>query len=132
MSSIRKQAIISSLVVYIGFFIGAINTYLYIKEGHFSSEEFALTRIFFDIGQNFYVFASLGVIPVMIKFYPYYKSNLQNSKNDLLTWSLVTATIGFGILLLLGFLLEPLVIQKFSQRSKLIVDYYHFIFPFVF
>ena len=68
----------------------------------------------------------------MIKFYPYYKSNLQNSKNDLLTWSLVTATIGFGILLLLGFLLEPLVIQKFSQRSKLIVDYYHFIFPFVF
>jgi O-antigen/teichoic acid export membrane protein len=130
MGSIRKQTIISSLLVYIGFFIGAINTYLYVKQGHFTTEQFALTRIFFDIGQNFYVFASLGVIPIMQKFYPYYKSHLTDNKNDLLTWALVASCIGFILVAISGYLIEPLVVRKFSERSKLIVDYYHFIFPF--
>ena len=52
MGNIRKQTIISSILVYIGFFIGAFNTYLYVKEGHFTAEQFALTRIFFDVGQG--------------------------------------------------------------------------------
>ena len=130
MGNIRKQAITSSLLVYIGFFIGAVNTYLYVKDGHFTAEQFALTRIFFDIGQNFFVFASLGVIPIILKFYPYYKSNLLDKQNDLLTWSLVASCMGFLLLLIVGFLIEPLVVKKFTAKSELIVDYYHFIFLF--
>ncbi len=132
MGNIRKQTIISSILVYIGFFIGAINTYLYVKEGHFSAEQFALTRVFFDIGQNFYVFASLGIIPIVLKFYPYYKSNLPDNKNDLLSWALLTSLVGFTIVLIGGYLIEPLIVRKFTERSKLIVEYYHFIFPFAF
>lgn len=130
MGSIRKQTIISSVLVYIGFFIGAVNTYLYVKEGHFTAEQFALTRIFFDIAQNFYVFASLGVIPIVLKFYPYYKGHLPDKENDLLTWSLLVSCAGFILVLIGGFLIEPLIVKKFIQRSQLIVQYYHYIFPF--
>ena len=42
------------------------------------------------------------------------------------------ATIGFLILMIIGFLAEPLVIKKFIGRSKLIVEYYYYIFPFAF
>lgn len=130
MGNIRKQTIISSILVYIGFFIGAFNTYLYIKEGHFTAEQFALTRIFFDVGQNFYVFASLGFIPIIFKFYPYYKGHVDDKNNDLLSWALITSCIGFLLVLIVGYLLEPLVIRKFSARSILLVEYYYYIFPF--
>lgn len=130
MVNIRKQTIISSILVYIGFFIGAFNTYLYVKEGHFTAEQFALTRIFFDVGQNFYVFASLGFIPIIFKFYPYYKSHVDDKNNDLLSWALITSCIGFLLVLGVGYLLEPLVIRKFSARSILLVEYYYYIFPF--
>ncbi|HEX6914685.1 MAG TPA: polysaccharide biosynthesis C-terminal domain-containing protein [Chitinophagaceae bacterium] len=130
--AIRKQAIISSILVYIGFFIGAINTYFFVKNGSFTTAEYGLTRLFFDVAQNFYAFGCLGMIPVIYKFYPYYKDNLAKKDNDLLTWALVTALIGFVLLLVLGLAMEPLIIRKFSARSMLFVQYFHWVFPFSF
>ncbi len=132
MANIRKQAIVSSFLVYIGFFIGAINTYFFTKEGSFTPEQFGLTRIFYDLGQNIFIFGSLGLIPVVYKFYPYYKDNLPREKNDLLTWAMVGSFFGFLLVLLSGFIIEPLVIKKFIQRSPLILEYYYFIFVFGF
>ncbi|MEP6512880.1 MAG: polysaccharide biosynthesis C-terminal domain-containing protein [Parafilimonas sp.] len=132
MSGIRKQSIYSSILVYIGVGIGAINTYFFVKNGSFSPQEYALTRLFFDIGQNFYILASLGAIPVLYKFYPYYKDNLHDKQNDLLTRSLIVAFIGFILVAIAGYIFEPLVVRKFSERSALLVDHYHWIFVFAF
>lgn len=132
MANIRKQAIISSILVYAGFLVGAINIYLYTKNGSFTEAEFGLTRLFFDVAQNFYAFGSLGFIAVMYKFYPYYKDNLPRRENDLLTWGLLSAFIGFIVLVILGLVFEPIVVRKFSERSALFVQYYHWIFPFAF
>ncbi len=130
MGSIRKQAIISSLLVYIGFLVGALNTYMYAKNGSFTPEQVGLTTIFLDLGQNMYVFASLGLIPVIYKFYPYYKDNLEDKKNDLLSWALLASLIGFCIVVVGGLYLEPLIVRKYSARSPLLVNYYYLIFPF--
>lgn len=130
--AIRKQAIISSILVYIGFFIGAINTYFFVKNGSFSPAEYGLTRIFFDVAQNFYAFGCLGVIPVIYKFFPYYNDNLEKRENDLLTWGLLTSLIGFSILVILCFVFEPVIVRKFSARSLLFVQYFYWVFPFAF
>ncbi len=134
MGSIRKQTIISSLLVYFGFFIGAINIFFYTKigtqHGVFTAEQFGLTRIFFDYAQNMYAFSSLGVIPIIYKFYPYYKDNLAVHEIDLMSWAMVTALFGFLLILIAGFYFEPLFVNQFSVRSKLIVDYYYWMFPF--
>ncbi len=130
MSSIRKQTIISSALVYIGFIIGAINTYFYAKNGMFTTAEYGLTRVFFDFGQVMFTFASLGIIPVIYKFYPYYKDNLPKHKIDLVTWAMVTALIGFVLVALAGWYFEPLVIRKYTRTSPLIVQYYYLMFPF--
>jgi len=118
--------------MYAGFLVGAVNIYLYTKNGSFTQAEFGLTRLFFDVAQNFYAFGSLGFIAVMYKFYPYYKDNLPRKENDLLTWGLLSAFVGFIILVILGLVFEPLVVRKFSERSALFVHYYHWIFPFAF
>src|SRR5215471_3678673 len=95
MSRIKRQTIQSSIIVYFGFAIGALNMYLYSKNGSFNTDQFGLTRLFFDFAQNIFAFASLGSIPVLYKFYPYYKDNLPDKKNDLLTWVFVASVIGF-------------------------------------
>jgi len=130
MGSIRKQTIISSFLVYLGFLIGALNMYFYTKHGTFTPEQFGLTRIFFDFGQIIYIFSSFGVIPVIYKFYPYYKDNLEEHKIDLVTWAMLVSLVGFLLALLAGWYFEPLFVRKFSEKSKLIVDYYHLMFPF--
>ena len=139
MGSIRKQTIISSLLVYIGFLVGFINNYFYTAKvpfgfystgNVFSPEQYALTRIFFDFAQIMLAFGAVGVIPVIYKFFPYYKDNLEAKKIDLMTGSLLISLIGFLLVLGSGIYFEPLIARKFSERSILVVDYYLWIFPF--
>jgi O-antigen/teichoic acid export membrane protein len=130
MSTIRKQAITSSLILYIGFAIGAFNIYLYTKNGSFTKEQFGLTRLFFDFATNIYAFASLGSISLIYKFYPRYKGNVPDKENDLLTWVLCASFIGFLIILGIGILYQPFMIRKFSRGSQLFLDYYFWVFPF--
>ncbi|CAN5808843.1 hypothetical protein BH10BAC2_BH10BAC2_19610 [soil metagenome] len=130
MSGIRKQAILSSIVIYIGVAIGVLNTYLFVTEGIFSPDQYALTRLLNDIGQNFYVLASLGIIPIVYKFYPYYKDNLAEKDIDLLSRAFVYAFFGFVLVAICAYYFEPLVLQKFGKRSKLLVDYYLYVIPY--
>ncbi|HSU52408.1 MAG TPA: polysaccharide biosynthesis C-terminal domain-containing protein [Segetibacter sp.] len=132
MANIRKQAIISSVLVYLGFFIGAVNTYFFTRNGSFTPDQFGLTRIFYDLGQNIFIFGSLGLIPIMYKFYPYYKDNVEDKENDLLTLALTGSFIGFVLVLIAGYVLEPLVTKKYIQRAPLILTYYYLVFPFGF
>jgi hypothetical protein len=81
MSAIRKQSIQSSIIVYFGFLVGAFNMYFYSRNGSFTTDQFGLTRLFIDFAQNIFAFASLGTIPVLYKFFPYYKDNLSDKKN---------------------------------------------------
>jgi O-antigen/teichoic acid export membrane protein len=130
MSGIRKQTIQSSIIVYFGFLVGAFNMYLYTRNGSFTSDQFGLTRLFFDFAQNIFAFASLGTIHVLYKFYPYYKDNLPDKKNDLLTWVFVASLIGFILITVAGIAFEPYVVRKFGARSTLFLDFYYLIFPF--
>jgi len=130
MATIRKQAITSSLLLYLGFAIGAINIYLYTKNGAFTKEQFGLTRLFFDFSTNIYAFGSLGAISVIYRFYPYYKDNLPQREIDLITWVLCASLVGFLIVLGIGIEFQDYIIRKFSRGSQLFLDYYFWIFPF--
>ena len=61
MSQIRKQSIISSLVVYIGFAIGFFNTWLFAREGGFTQAQYGLTGIFVAVANIMFAVANLGM-----------------------------------------------------------------------
>ncbi len=132
MSTIRRQSIISSVLIYIGFAFGALNTYLFIKDGLFTPEQYGLTRAFIVIGQFFYGFAGFGLTSILYKFYPYYKDNLPDNKNDLLWLSLIVAFAGFLLTIAGGIIFEDIVVKKFIAKSPLILQYYYWVFPFTF
>ena len=130
MSQIRKQSIVSSVVVYIGFAIGFVNTYLFTRQGGFSQSEYGLTGIFIAIANIMYSFASFGMTAYIYKFYPYYKDNLPKKKNDMLSWALFVSLFGFCLVIVGGLVFKDLVIRKFGANSPDFVKYYYYIFPF--
>jgi hypothetical protein len=60
MSTIRRQSVISSVMVYAGFALGFLNTYLFTRQGGFTKEQFGLTAMFVAIGHMMYSVASVG------------------------------------------------------------------------
>lgn len=129
MSQIRRQSIISSIMVYGGFALGFFNTYLFTKEGGFSKEEYGLTGIFIAIASLMFSFASLGMPSYITKFYPYYNDNLDKKRNDVLSIALLVSLIGFCFVAFAGFYFRDIVIRKFGYSPQLI-KYYYWIFPF--
>src|SRR5215208_3928229 len=106
MSTIRRQSILSSVIVYFGFALGLVNTYLFTRQGGFSKEQYGLTGTFIAFANIMFAVASLGMPAYIHKFFPYYKSHLADKKNDQLTWALLLSCLGFLLVLLLGLALK--------------------------
>jgi len=130
MSNIRRQSIISSVVIYIGFAVGLLNTYFFTRQGNFTEAEYGLTTIFIAIAMMMTSIASMAMPSYIFKFYHYYNDNLPLRKNDIITWALLVSTLGFILVMIAGWALKNLVIQKFGTNSPLLVVYYYWIFPF--
>ena len=132
MSNIRRQSIISSVVIYFGFVLGFVNTYLYTKQGSFTEDQYGLVNAFIAIANIMFAFANLGVPSYIFKFYPYYKDNLSREKNDLATRALTFSILGFAVVIVAGYLLKDLVVKKYVTNAPDLVKYYHWLFPFGF
>jgi O-antigen/teichoic acid export membrane protein len=132
MSNIRRQSIISSLIIYMGFAIGMLNTYFFTRQGNFTNfteAEYGLTTIFIAIASMMTSIASLGMPSFIYKFYHYYNDNLPPRRNDMITWSLLVSCFGFLLVMVTGWVLKSLVVQKFGANSPLLITYYYWIFP---
>src|SRR5258708_304719 len=106
MSTIRRQSIISSLVVYIGFAIGALNNLLFAR--WLTPEQNGLViGVFVAISNIMYPIANVGMPSYINKFYPYYKSNLKDGDNDMITLALVLTLAAFGLLTIAGIVNRP-------------------------
>ena len=130
MSQIRRQSIISSVVVYAGFAVGFFNTYLFAREGGFTQAQYGLTGIFMAVANIMYCIANMGMPAYIYKFFPYYNDNLPKKKNDQLTWALLISLSGFILVIIAGILFKDLVIRKFGTNSPELLKYYYYIFPF--
>jgi len=128
MGIIRKQSILSSIFIYIGFAIGAINI-LYIFPVYLKTEEFGLTRLLIDVSMLIGMLATLGACPATLKFYPFYASMLPKEKNDLPFWTVVVCLLGSLAFFIITPWCQGLIIRKFGARSPLFVDYFNLIYP---
>jgi O-antigen/teichoic acid export membrane protein len=128
MSNIRRQSIISSVVIYIGFAIGLLNIYLFTKKGLFTDPQFGLYNAFIAIATTMMAFANLAMPSYIYKFFPYYKDHLSPKKNDMITWALVVSSIGYSLVVVAGIIFKDFVVRKYIEHSPEIVIYYNWIF----
>src|ERR1700743_3745146 len=126
MSTIRRQSIISSGVVYFGFGIGAVINFLLLRE--FNPDQYGLVSgMFTAIGTIMFGFANLGSITYIYKFYPYYQDNLVPRKNDLLTRALVFSLIGFLLVSIAGVVFKKQIVHFYQDKSSELVRYYYWL-----
>jgi O-antigen/teichoic acid export membrane protein len=129
MGVVRTNSLVSSIYIYLGFLLGAVNIYLLTK--YFTPAENGLTRTMFEISTLFTSIASCGVPTLVARFYPYYRE-LPAKKMDLLSLAFLIG--GIGLLLVFGatLLFEPLIIRKFSGKSPLLINYFYIAYPLTF
>jgi len=132
MSQIRKRSLKATSWIYIGFFIGAINTYFLTHKSWFTTDQNGLTRAMVDTSQLIFAFSTLGTTSFIYKFFPYYKDNLPPQKNDILGIALLVSIAGFIATCSGLIFIEPVIIKKFSANSILFVEYFYWIFPMSF
>src|SRR3954470_3278451 len=97
MSQIRKRSLKATTWIYVGFMIGAINTYFLTHKNWFTPGQNGLTRAMIEVSQLVFAISTLGVTSYLYKFFPYYKGNLRSGQNDLLGMALMVALAGFGL-----------------------------------
>jgi O-antigen/teichoic acid export membrane protein len=129
--SIRRQSIISSIFVYIGFALGLLNTYLYAKG--FAEAQYGLVGgAFVAFANIMFSFSNVGITYYIFKFFPYYKDNLPPKKNDMITLALLTSLTAFAFVVISGIVFKDFVIRKYAANSPEVVYYYYWLFPFGF
>lgn len=136
MSTIRRQSIISSMIVYFGFALGFVNTYLFTKgsaDGSgFTETQYGLTGLFIAIANIMFSLSHLGSLQYVYKYFPYYADNLEPKKNDQFTLALTVSISGFIMVMLGSYVFKDLVVQKYATNSPELVTYFYWIFPFGF
>jgi O-antigen/teichoic acid export membrane protein len=131
MGVIQKQSIQSTFIIIFGFAIGAFNIII-LAPKFITAKELGLTRIIADAGITLATMCTLGSTPVIYKFFPFYRSYLKPKKNDLPFVTLIVCMIGFVIMCFAGYAAKDFVVQKFSERSPLFVEYSYLVYPFAF
>ena len=127
MGVIIRQSIKSTIVNYVGAFIGFLITF-FITTKFLTAEEIGLVRIFLEAGVLFGALSQLGINTSAIRFYPYFKDDKKND-NGFCFWTLIIPFIGFLIVFLLFVILKTPIAHYFSENSALFVDYYYFVIP---
>ncbi|HHG85028.1 MAG TPA: hypothetical protein ENJ82_09820 [Bacteroidetes bacterium] len=127
MGIVRKQSIQSSIISYSGAAIGFINKIL-IFTYFLTEEEVGLANILMALGLLFAQFSALGYINVTLRFFPYFRDK-KRGHHGFLFWTVIISLIGFLFVSFNFVLWKPLIIDRFSDKSPLLVEYYYYIIP---
>lgn len=126
MGIVKRQGIKASILVYIGFVLGAINLLVFFPV-FFSEEQLGLTRVLTSTTLTFAQLSLLGLPAVMLKFYPYYRSHAKNN-DDLLFWGSLFAFVGFIIVSTISWYFYPDIVAYFAVKSPLLSEYFYLTF----
>jgi O-antigen/teichoic acid export membrane protein len=130
MGIIQKQGVKSSFFIMIGFVIGAVNL-LILFPLFFSKNDQGLIRAMIDIGATFSLFCTLGTLPVIYKFFPFYNHYLGPKKSELPFITLIINLIGFSLLLFIGWEQKDFIIRKLGKSPSL-AYYFNYLYPYSF
>ena len=130
MGIIQKQGIKSSIFIMIGFVIGAVNL-LVLFPMFFSKNDQGLVRAMIDIGATLSVFCTLGTLPVVYKFFPFYNHYLGPKKNELPFLTLIINLIGFGLMMWIGWENKDFIIRELGKSPSL-ATYFNYVYPYTF
>ena len=130
MGVIRKQSIQTSILSYLGVGLGYINVVLLFPK-FFEPEEFGLTRVLIAVIGVSAQFALFGLGTAIIRFFPRFKEGDEEKQHGFLGWALAWGLIGTAVVSSILFLAQPWIVDYYSEKSELVVNFYYLLFAFL-
>lgn len=130
MGIIIRQSIKSTIVNYVGTFIGFLTT-MFLLTKFLEAEEIGLMRVIYDAALLLCGFAQLGITSSAMRYFPYFK-NKENNNNGFFFYLILVPTIGCLIFIPLYLLASTPICDYFEKNSSLFVDYYLWVIPLMF
>lgn len=125
MGEIRKQSIQNSLIQYVGIGLGYFNSVI-LFTAILDTEQYGLTRVFMAISMIFVNFGSLGSSKILLKFFPYFRTDDHRHKGFLVFATLLSLA-GFLFSCLLYLLLKGFITNHYADSTPLFVEYYLYV-----
>ncbi|NBB76844.1 MAG: hypothetical protein GVY02_05640, partial [Bacteroidetes bacterium] len=94
-------------------------------------DQYGLTRVLISASMISSQFAHLGFQNLVMRYFPYFK-NADPQEHGFLFWIITIPITGFLLFCAIYLLAGDLIIQYYSERSPLFVDYYLWVLPLTF
>lgn len=125
MGIIQRQAIINTIINYIGVVLGFVNVII-VFPLFLSDEEFGLTRLVLSLLSVMAQLSSFGLTRIAVKFFPFFRKE-QFKNNGLLVLLFLLAIAGSAIISLLYFLFKDTILSFYNDDTGLFSEYYYWI-----
>ena len=130
MGVVVKQSIKGTLMNYFGVAVGFITTF-FVMTKYLTQEEVGLTRVMADAAILLSGLGALGTNTSALRYYPYFRDNASRD-HGFFGWTIIVPAIGFTIFTILFFAFKTTIIEMFSGKSALFVDYIYLVVPMAF
>jgi O-antigen/teichoic acid export membrane protein len=127
MGIVKRDGLKLVLISWIGIALGFFNRLILFAK-YLETEEVGLTVVLINISVLFAQIASLGLAPVILKFFPYF-NNSDQKHYGFLTWVFKLTTIGSIVTILFFLIFKEPITLFFAKKSPLLVEYYYCIIP---
>jgi O-antigen/teichoic acid export membrane protein len=128
MGIIQRQGIQSTIITYIGIFIGCMSL-LWVQPNFLSAEEVGLTRVLFSFSFLISTILPMSAGNVINRYFPRFR-DAASKHHGFLGFILLFPAIGILICFPLLFLFKPLIIGQYIEESPLFANYFSLVFPF--
>ncbi len=127
MGFIQKDALRTMIITYLGLLLGYLNKgILFVLI--LSTEEIGLINLILSVGLLFAQLSNLGAINAIAKFLPFFREN-NEQKQNFFVLNLIFVFAGILLFSSIVVLLQSQIVDYYSEKSALFVDYYYWILP---
>ena len=130
MGIVVRQSIKGTLMNYVGVAVGFITTF-FVMTKHLTQEEVGLTRVMADAAILLSGLGALGTNTSALRYYPYFR-DAKSRDHGFFGWTLIVPAVGFALFTVLFFIFKDWIVEMFSDKSSLFVDYIYLVIPMAF
>ena len=130
MGIVVRQSIKGTLTNYLGVAVGFITTF-FVMTKYLTQEEVGLTRVMADAAILLSGLGALGTNTSALRYYPYFRDNASHD-HGFFGWTIIVPAMGFTFFTILFFVFKNTIIEMFSGKSALFVDYIYLVIPMAF
>ncbi|WP_428328559.1 lipopolysaccharide biosynthesis protein [Mucilaginibacter sp.] len=132
MDLLKRQGFFNSLILYAGTALGFFNL-IVLFQRFLTIEEIGFFSLMIAISLLYAQIASLGISNVILKFFPYYRSD-DKQHGGFATLAIIWSLISFALFTLLFLLFKNSIIDFYKEKkgASLLVKYFYYLIPLSF